>query len=288
MAGRLPADPNLGSRLVDHRLEEGVEVAHSRRTHAAGVGSAPQTGPSGAQTPNHRAAAQALRSATSDVVDAYRAELLRVDSVLAVRPEAWQSCRRQALAILHDCVVTLENGALPETSEAEEYSRLLGAHRALQKIPVAESVRATELLWSAMQPAVHAAAACEAPTQRAVVWQKVNAAFRAAASVRLYAGTLGHEETRDRILTSTGEEPPAESPKASPAPGRADDREPPEELTARERQVLDAVARAFTNRQIARHLGISEGTVKRHLYNIFNKLGATSRMDAVLKGAGRR
>ncbi|HET9382952.1 MAG TPA: helix-turn-helix transcriptional regulator, partial [Streptomyces sp.] len=60
------------------------------------------------------------------------------------------------------------------------------------------------------------------------------------------------------------------------------------ELTTRERQVLDAVSDAMTNRQIARRLGITEATVKRHLSNIFGKLGASSRMDAVRKAAGRR
>ena len=55
-------------------------------------------------------------------------------------------------------------------------------------------------------------------------------------------------------------------------------------LSERESQVLLCVADALTNRQIAAHLDITEGTVKRHLRNIFNKLGATSRIDAVNKG----
>jgi DNA-binding NarL/FixJ family response regulator len=55
-------------------------------------------------------------------------------------------------------------------------------------------------------------------------------------------------------------------------------------LSDRELQVLACVAEAMTNRQIAARLTITEGTVKRHLRNIFNKLGATSRIDAVNKG----
>ncbi|MFE1174827.1 LuxR C-terminal-related transcriptional regulator [Streptomyces sp. NPDC058773] len=222
------------------------------------------------------------------MLDTYQDGLLRVESVLAERPELWQSCRRQAVAILEDCIATLENGCPPETTEAEEYTRLLGANRALQRIPVAESVRATEVLWSAVQPAVHAASASAAPQQRAVIWQKVNAAFRAAASVRLYAGSQGYDETRDRILASADTLPRETPPRTAPEPAREDESDSPEELTAREHQILDAVACALTNRQIARKLEISEGTVKRHLYNIFNKLGATSRMDAVLKCAERR
>jgi DNA-binding NarL/FixJ family response regulator len=54
-------------------------------------------------------------------------------------------------------------------------------------------------------------------------------------------------------------------------------------LTDREQEVLSLVARALSNRQIATRLKITEGTVKRHLCNIFAKLGAVSRIDAVNK-----
>jgi DNA-binding NarL/FixJ family response regulator len=54
-------------------------------------------------------------------------------------------------------------------------------------------------------------------------------------------------------------------------------------LTDREREVMALVAGALSNRQIAIRLQITEGTVKRHLRNIFGKLGAVSRIDAVNK-----
>ncbi|WP_053924537.1 helix-turn-helix transcriptional regulator [Streptomyces chattanoogensis] len=54
-------------------------------------------------------------------------------------------------------------------------------------------------------------------------------------------------------------------------------------LTSREMEILEHVARALSNRQIGKLLSISEGTVKRHLRNIFTKLDARSRMDAVNK-----
>lgn len=54
-------------------------------------------------------------------------------------------------------------------------------------------------------------------------------------------------------------------------------------LSDRELQVLSLVARAMSNRQIAAQLAITEGTVKRHLRNIFRKLDAVSRIDAVNK-----
>jgi DNA-binding CsgD family transcriptional regulator len=51
-------------------------------------------------------------------------------------------------------------------------------------------------------------------------------------------------------------------------------------LTEREREVLSLVAAGETNRQIAETVGISEHTVARHLSNIFDKLGVSSRTAA--------
>lgn len=57
----------------------------------------------------------------------------------------------------------------------------------------------------------------------------------------------------------------------------SEDAGPPGGLTDRELQVLSLVASGETNRQIAVALGISEHTVARHLSNIFDKLGLSSR-----------
>ncbi|WP_159943600.1 MULTISPECIES: response regulator [unclassified Nocardiopsis] len=54
-------------------------------------------------------------------------------------------------------------------------------------------------------------------------------------------------------------------------------------LTKREIEVLERVSEAMSNREIARSLDITEGTVKRHMRNIFEKLDAVSRIDAVNK-----
>ena len=51
-------------------------------------------------------------------------------------------------------------------------------------------------------------------------------------------------------------------------------------LSERELAVLDAVARGLSNREIGRHLWISEQTVKFHLRNIYRKLGISSRTEA--------
>ncbi|GHJ07069.1 DNA-binding response regulator [Micromonospora humidisoli] len=57
------------------------------------------------------------------------------------------------------------------------------------------------------------------------------------------------------------------------------------ELTERELEVLRLTAQALSNAQIATRLRITEATVKRHLTNIYGKLDAVSRVDAVRKAA---
>jgi ATP/maltotriose-dependent transcriptional regulator MalT len=56
-------------------------------------------------------------------------------------------------------------------------------------------------------------------------------------------------------------------------------------LTEREGEVLALAAKAFSNGQIATRLHITEATVKRHLTNVYAKLGAVSRVDAIRKAA---
>ena len=60
-----------------------------------------------------------------------------------------------------------------------------------------------------------------------------------------------------------------------------------EPLTSREHEVLDLLGQGLSNKQIARRLGISEHTVKFHVSALYAKLGATSRTDAVSRGARR-
>jgi DNA-binding NarL/FixJ family response regulator len=54
-----------------------------------------------------------------------------------------------------------------------------------------------------------------------------------------------------------------------------------EPLTAREREVLDLIIEGLCNKDIARELGISLGTVKTHVKGVLEKLGATTRTHAV-------
>jgi NarL family two-component system response regulator LiaR len=63
-----------------------------------------------------------------------------------------------------------------------------------------------------------------------------------------------------------------------------DEREPGGQLTAREMEILKWAARGLSNKEMSEKLFISLRTVKAHMTNIFNKLGCSSRTDAIIKG----
>ncbi len=56
---------------------------------------------------------------------------------------------------------------------------------------------------------------------------------------------------------------------------------PPQQLTARELEIVAHLAQGSSNQDIAKSLYISVATVKSHLVHIFDKLGATSRTQVV-------
>jgi DNA-binding NarL/FixJ family response regulator len=53
-------------------------------------------------------------------------------------------------------------------------------------------------------------------------------------------------------------------------------------LTPREEQVVALVSDGLTNRDVARELNLSEHTIKKYLFRIFDKLGVSSRVELVL------
>ena len=71
--------------------------------------------------------------------------------------------------------------------------------------------------------------------------------------------------------------PPVSAPRSSASPRAV----PSMVLTAKEREVLELVARNLSNKEIAQAMELSDQTVKWHLKNLFAKLDAATRKHAV-------
>ena len=52
-------------------------------------------------------------------------------------------------------------------------------------------------------------------------------------------------------------------------------------LTAREKEILQLLARGVTTNNLAQELDLSESTVKTHIRNIFTKLNVSTRTEAI-------
>ena len=59
------------------------------------------------------------------------------------------------------------------------------------------------------------------------------------------------------------------------------------ELTPQERRILELVVEGLTNREVARHMNLSEKTVKNYVSSVLAKLGLTSRTQAAVFAAKR-
>ena len=80
------------------------------------------------------------------------------------------------------------------------------------------------------------------------------------------------------LLAAFGEPPLVDLSSSAP-----DSEGLPEPLTGREREVLRLLLEGASNREIARRLVLSVNTVKRHVYNLFGKLGVRSRTQAIAR-----
>jgi NarL family two-component system response regulator LiaR len=96
--------------------------------------------------------------------------------------------------------------------------------------------------------------------------------IRAIRAVRSGESVLDSEVTRKLVqrLASLSKSP--------------DERETAGQLTSREIEILKWAARGLSNKELSEKLFISLRTVKAHMTNIFNKLGCSSRTDAIIKG----
>jgi DNA-binding NarL/FixJ family response regulator len=115
----------------------------------------------------------------------------------------------------------------------------------------------------------------------------VFAAMRAGARGYLLKGSTGAEIGRALDGVANGEvvfsSGIAERVLAFFAGGSRREAQPFPQLTEREREILDLVARGLTNAAIARTFVISDKTVRNHVSNVFAKLQVAGRAEAVAR-----
>ena len=155
--------------------------------------------------------------------------------------------------------VVLMDVRMPEM-DGIEATRLVTAAPDAPRVLVLTTFDLDELVYDALRAGASGFLLKEAPPEQLV------AGVRAvAAGDQLLAPSV----TRRLIERFTAQAPPAE-------PAAVD------ELTPRELEVLQLVARAMTNAEIAAHLFVSETTVKTHVARILMKLGLRDRVQAVV------
>jgi DNA-binding NarL/FixJ family response regulator len=105
----------------------------------------------------------------------------------------------------------------------------------------------------------------------------------------LDAGAIGYllkdsepEQIVDGIRAAAREESPLDPRAASRLLEARRRSSPVQELTDREREVLELLASGLSNKQIGRRLGIAEKTVKAHLSNVFRTIDVQDRTQAAL------
>lgn len=185
--------------------------------------------------------------------------ILRAEPDLDVVAEA--SNGREAVEVVADTGpdVVLMDVRMPEM-DGIEATRLITAAPNAPRVLMLTTFDLDALVYDALRAGASGFLLKEAPPEQI------------AAGVRTVAAgeqLLAPSVTRRLIERFTLQAPPATASVA-------------EQLTPRELEVLQLVARAMTNAEIAAHLFVSETTVKTHVARILMKLGLRDRVQAVV------
>lgn len=169
-------------------------------------------------------------------------------------------------------------GAATNGAEAVELCDRLGPDVVLMDLsmPVLDGVEATSRIDAAHDGAISVVILTSFSDR-----EQVLAALDAGASGYLLKDADPDELIRGIQAAARGEAPIAPKAAREVLATRSEQRDQPE-LSKREREVLELVARGLPNKRIAFELSISEKTVKTHLTSIFERLGVSDRYQAAL------
>ena len=186
-----------------------------------------------------------LRSGLKNFINAYDWMVLVGEA--ANGTEAVEFCAEQ------DVDVVLMDMVMPEMDGIEATRRIMALGKPI-KIIILTSFQEQDMVEQALRAGA-----------MGYLLKNVNAGELAQAIQAAYAGrsTLAPEATQ-ALINATRQKPDVGS-----------------DLTERELQVLALLVKGLSNEEIGAHLGISMATTKYHLSNIYSKLGAKSRVEAV-------
>jgi DNA-binding NarL/FixJ family response regulator len=167
-----------------------------------------------------------------------------------------------------------------------------------EALPLAERLKPDVVLMDLVMPKLDGVGAmrelqARAPKARVIVLtsfledDRLLPAIRAGAAGYLLKNVQPQELARAVRLADAGETliDPAVAARLVEAVADGQAAEPEHQLTPREQEVLDLIARGFSNKRIALELGVAEKTVKTHVSHVLAKLGVSDRTQAALYAA---
>jgi hypothetical protein len=197
------------------------------------------------------------------IVSAYAQGLADAGSPL-LQPGRWSRVRRQADAILRECAAGLRDESVAFSDADLVTVELMGARRALDGVPLRESLRAARILWLATAPALRRAVADLPESEAEDLLRLAAEVFRRSACTRLYIGAAGYGDTELRELLREAQSPDADVDSGGHAVPAQRDRD-------------TRIPVGGAHHRIARELGIPESAVRSTLRAAIRRAGEAER-----------
>jgi len=157
--------------------------------------------------------------------------------------------------------VLLLDLAMPRVPGMEALRALTNGAKPVRTIVVTAAITRAEVVTALQQGA------------RGIVLKDVSSELLFKSIRAVVAGQywVGHESVSDLITALRQSQPAPETQRTA----RFD-------LTPREIEIVQAVVKGYSNKEIASQLGVAEDTIKHHLTSIFDKVGVSSRLELAL------